>query len=62
MLVIVGFMVTATGGLPAREQGTAAGLATMAPQIGIAIARLRPRRPPAWPGCGVPGPPLAGRW
>ncbi|MFJ1791680.1 MFS transporter [Kitasatospora griseola] len=37
MLVIVGFMVTATAGLPGREQGTAAGLATMTQQIGITM-------------------------
>ncbi|WP_035870682.1 MFS transporter [Kitasatospora cheerisanensis] len=37
MLVIVGFMVTATAGLPDREQGTAAGLATMTQQIGITM-------------------------
>ncbi|MFJ1757010.1 MFS transporter [Kitasatospora sp. NPDC088134] len=37
MLVIVGFMLTATSGLPDREQGTAAGLATMTQQIGITV-------------------------
>ncbi|RKE17553.1 MFS transporter [Streptomyces sp. TLI_171] len=37
MLVIVGFLVTATSGLPDREQGTAAGLATMTQQIGITV-------------------------
>ncbi|MCM2577625.1 MFS transporter [Streptomyces meridianus] len=37
MLVIVGFMVTATSGLPDREQGMAAGLATMTQQIGITM-------------------------
>ncbi|MBC2867075.1 MFS transporter [Streptomyces mexicanus] len=37
MLVIVGFMVTATSGLPDREQGLATGLATMSQQIGITL-------------------------
>ncbi|ARF76617.1 MFS transporter [Kitasatospora albolonga] len=37
MLVIVGFMVTATTGLPDREQGLATGLATMTQQIGITM-------------------------
>ncbi|GAA3139179.1 MFS transporter [Planomonospora alba] len=37
MLVIVGFMVTATSGLPDREQGLATGLATMTQQIGITM-------------------------
>ncbi len=37
MLVIVGFMVTATSGLPDNEQGLATGLATMAQQVGIAL-------------------------
>ncbi|WP_330300129.1 MFS transporter [Streptomyces sp. NBC_00503] len=37
MLVIVGFMVTATTGLPDREQGMATGLATMTQQIGITM-------------------------
>ncbi|MGW0766275.1 MFS transporter [Streptomyces sp. NPDC002676] len=37
MLVIVGFMVTATSGLPDREQGLATGLATMSQQIGITM-------------------------
>jgi predicted MFS family arabinose efflux permease len=37
MLVIVGFMVTATSGLADREQGLATGLATMTQQIGIAM-------------------------
>ncbi|GIH72584.1 MFS transporter [Sphaerimonospora thailandensis] len=37
MLVIVGFMVTATSGLPNREQGLATGLATMTQQIGITM-------------------------
>ncbi|MDX3855392.1 MFS transporter [Streptomyces sp. AK02-01A] len=37
MLVIVGFMVTATSGLPDAEQGTATGLATMTQQVGITL-------------------------
>ncbi|MGR4879965.1 MFS transporter [Streptomyces sp. LARHCF249] len=37
MLVIVGFMVTATTGLPDHEQGLATGLATMTQQIGITM-------------------------
>ncbi|MEU6359137.1 MFS transporter [Streptomyces albidoflavus] len=37
MLVIVGFMVTATSGLPDGEQGLATGLATMSQQIGITM-------------------------
>ncbi|MFC8451548.1 MFS transporter [Kitasatospora sp. NPDC057223] len=37
MLVIVGFMVTATSGLPDHEQGMATGLATMTQQIGITM-------------------------
>ncbi|MFF4771306.1 MFS transporter [Microtetraspora fusca] len=37
MLVIVGFMVTATSGLPDHEQGLATGLATMSQQVGIAM-------------------------
>ncbi|MFF2701540.1 MFS transporter [Streptomyces cyaneofuscatus] len=37
MLVIVGFMVTVTTGLPDREQGLATGLATMKQQIGITM-------------------------
>ncbi|WP_433176312.1 MFS transporter [Actinoallomurus sp. CA-150999] len=37
MLAIVGFMVTATSGLPDDEQGLATGLATMTQQIGITI-------------------------
>ncbi|AYG78492.1 putative MFS-type transporter EfpA [Streptomyces hundungensis] len=37
MLVIVGFMVTATSGLPDSEQGLATGLATMSQQIGITM-------------------------
>lgn len=37
MVVIVGFMVTATSGLPTADQGTATGLATMTQQIGITM-------------------------
>ncbi|MFF6960596.1 MFS transporter [Streptomyces sp. NPDC008317] len=37
MLAIVGFMVTATSGLPDEEQGLATGLATMTQQIGITL-------------------------
>jgi EmrB/QacA subfamily drug resistance transporter len=37
VLVIVGFMVTATSGLPDEEQGLATGLATMTQQIGITM-------------------------
>ncbi|PRX61775.1 EmrB/QacA subfamily drug resistance transporter [Nonomuraea fuscirosea] len=37
MLVIVGFMVTATAGLPDREQGLATGLASMSQQVGITM-------------------------
>ncbi|NUP52440.1 MAG: MFS transporter [Catenulispora sp.] len=37
MLVIVAFMVTATSGLPAAEQGLATGIATMAQQVGITM-------------------------
>jgi EmrB/QacA subfamily drug resistance transporter len=37
MLVIVGFMVTATSGLPDHEQGLATGLATMSQQVGITL-------------------------
>ncbi|MFC1402116.1 MULTISPECIES: MFS transporter [Streptacidiphilus] len=37
MLVIVGFMITATSGLPDHEQGLATGLATMTQQIGITL-------------------------
>lgn len=37
LVAIVGFMVTATSGLPDREQGMATGLATMSQQIGIAL-------------------------
>ncbi|MFJ4712146.1 MFS transporter [Streptomyces sp. NPDC088785] len=37
MLVIVGFMVTATSGLPDAEQGLATGLAAMSQQVGITL-------------------------
>ncbi|WP_433288271.1 MFS transporter [Micromonospora sp. CA-244673] len=37
LVAIVGFMVTATSGLPDKEQGLAAGLATMSQQIGITL-------------------------
>ncbi|MFG3193673.1 MFS transporter [Streptomyces omiyaensis] len=37
MLAIVGFMVTATSGLPDGEQGTATGIATMTQQVGITL-------------------------
>ncbi|MFF7437720.1 MFS transporter [Streptomyces sp. NPDC008122] len=37
MLAIVGFMVTATSGIPDGEQGMATGLATMTQQIGITM-------------------------
>ncbi|MFE7332391.1 MFS transporter [Streptomyces sp. NPDC057565] len=37
MLMIVGFMVTATSGLPDNEQGLATGLATMTQQVGITM-------------------------
>ncbi|MEW1996846.1 MFS transporter [Streptomyces coelicoflavus] len=37
MLVIVGFMVTATSGLPDAEQGLATGLASMSQQVGITL-------------------------
>jgi EmrB/QacA subfamily drug resistance transporter len=37
LVVIVGFMVTATSGLPDADQGMATGLATMSQQIGIAL-------------------------
>ncbi|MFE2910131.1 MFS transporter [Kitasatospora indigofera] len=37
MLAIVGFMVTATSGLPDHEQGLATGVATMTQQVGIAL-------------------------
>ncbi len=37
LVAIVGFMVTATSGLPDDEQGLATGLATMSQQVGIAM-------------------------
>lgn len=37
LVAIVGFMVTATSGLPDDEQGLATGLATMSQQIGITV-------------------------
>lgn len=37
LVVIVGFMITATSGLPAREQGLATGLTTMSQQVGITM-------------------------
>ncbi|MFI7111044.1 MFS transporter [Nonomuraea sp. NPDC050227] len=37
MVAIVGFMVTATSGLPDSEQGLATGLATMTQQVGITM-------------------------
>lgn len=37
LVTIVGFMVTATSGLPDQQQGLAAGLATMSQQIGITL-------------------------
>jgi EmrB/QacA subfamily drug resistance transporter len=37
LVVIVGFMVTATSGLPENEAGLATGLATMSQQIGITM-------------------------
>jgi hypothetical protein len=37
LVAIVGFMVTATSGLPDHEQGLATGLATMSQQVGIAM-------------------------
>ncbi|MFC8845617.1 MULTISPECIES: MFS transporter [unclassified Micromonospora] len=37
LIAIVGFMVTATSGLPDGEQGLATGLATMSQQIGITL-------------------------
>ncbi len=37
LVVIVGFMVTATSGLPGEETGLATGLATMSQQIGITM-------------------------
>ncbi|WP_284117263.1 MFS transporter [Streptomyces fragilis] len=37
LVAIVGFMVTATSGLPDGEQGVATGLATMSQQVGITL-------------------------
>jgi EmrB/QacA subfamily drug resistance transporter len=37
LVAIVGFMVTATSGLPDHEQGLATGLATMSQQVGITM-------------------------
>jgi predicted MFS family arabinose efflux permease len=37
LVAIVGFMVTATAGLPDDEQGLATGLATMSQQVGITL-------------------------
>ncbi|MEU4641794.1 MFS transporter [Micromonospora sp. NPDC023814] len=37
LVAIVGFMVTATSGLPPEEQGLATGLATMSQQVGITL-------------------------
>lgn len=37
LVAIVGFMVTATSGLPDAEQGLATGLATMSQQVGITV-------------------------
>jgi EmrB/QacA subfamily drug resistance transporter len=37
LVVIVGFMVTATSGVPATEQGLATGLTTMSQQVGITM-------------------------
>ena len=37
LVAIVGFMVTATPGLPDTEQGLATGLTTMSQQIGITM-------------------------
>jgi hypothetical protein len=37
LVVIVGFMVTATSGLPDGEQGMATGLTTMSQQVGITM-------------------------
>jgi EmrB/QacA subfamily drug resistance transporter len=37
LVAIVGFMVTATSGLPDEEQGLATGLATMSQQVGITL-------------------------
>ncbi|MEV6108868.1 MFS transporter [Streptomyces sp. NPDC051940] len=61
MLVIVGFMVTATSGLPDAEQGMATGLATMTQQVGItlgtpvmsAVVTARAGDGPVLPGIGT---------
>jgi hypothetical protein len=37
LVVIVGFMVTVTTGVPDQEQGLATGLATMSQQVGITM-------------------------
>lgn len=37
LVVIVGFMVTVTSGLPDAEQGLGTGLATMSQQVGITM-------------------------
>jgi predicted MFS family arabinose efflux permease len=37
LIAIVGFMVTATSGLPDEDQGVATGLATMSQQVGITL-------------------------
>ncbi|MGR6319447.1 hypothetical protein Q2K19_28670 [Micromonospora soli] len=37
LVVIVGFMVTATSGLPDGEQGLATGIATLSQQVGITV-------------------------
>lgn len=37
LVAIVGFLVTATSGLPAAEQGLATGLTTMSQQVGITV-------------------------
>ncbi|WP_340641102.1 hypothetical protein [Promicromonospora panici] len=37
LVVIVGFMVTATSGVPSSEQGLATGLTTMSQQVGITM-------------------------
>jgi hypothetical protein len=37
LIAIVGFLVTATSGMPDHEQGLATGLATMSQQVGITL-------------------------
>ena len=37
LIAIIGFMVTATSGMPDHEQGLATGLATMSQQVGITV-------------------------